>query len=138
MGSSTRSRKAWRAVPLRRQFRLHAPDHDRIELLAVGRRAAGKPLVVEQFEQRRKALWIAVVRCGREEQLVFKVRHQQAKGLGPHRVGGVAAPARRGAVVCLIDNQQVELAGEGRLVRPRQQFTEQPQRSLSFEEVDAT
>ncbi len=130
-------RKPWRAVPLRRQFRLHAPDHDRIELLAVGGRAAGEPLVVEQFEQRRKALRVAVVRRGREEQLVFEVRGQQPKGLGPQRVGGVLAPARRGAVVGLVHDQQVELAGEGWLVRPRQEFPEQPQRSLSLEEVDA-
>ena len=130
-------RKPGRAVPLRRQFRLHAPDHDRIELLAVGRRAAGEPLVVEQFEQRRKALRVAVVRRGREEQLVFKVRHEQAKGLGPQRVRGVPAHARRGAVVGLVHDQQVELAGEGWLVRPRQEFPEQPQRSLPLEEVDA-
>ena len=95
-------RKPGRAIPFRRQFRLQPPHHDRFELLAVGRRAAGEPLVVEQFEQGRKALRVAVVRRGREEQLVFKVRRQEAKGLGPHRVGGVLAPARWSTVVRLI------------------------------------
>ena len=129
-------REPGRAVPLRRQLRLQAPHHDRVELLAVGRRAAGEPLVVEQFEQRREALRVAVVRRGGQEQLVLEVRHEQPERLGPQRVGGVPAHARRGAVVRLVHDQQVELAGVGRLVRPRQEFPEQPQRPLPLEEVD--
>src|SRR6266536_6008304 len=36
-----------------------------------------------------------------------------------------------------IHNQEVEFARVGRLVRPWQDFSEQPQRSLPLEEVDA-
>ena len=46
--------------------------------------------------RRRKALRVAVVRRGREEQLVFKVRRQQPERLRPQRVGGVPAHARMG------------------------------------------
>ena len=70
--------------------------------------------------KRGKALRIAVVRRGRQEQLVFKVRHEQTKGLGPHRIGGVTTSARRSAVMGLVDDQQIELARESRLVRPGQ------------------
>ncbi len=92
-----------------------------LSCLRSGWRAAGEPLVVEQFEQRREALGVAVVRRGRQEQLVLEVRGQQPEGLGPQRVGGVLAPTGRGAVVGLVHDQQVELAGKDRLVRPRQE-----------------
>ncbi len=66
-----------------------------------------------------------------------KCGSQQPQGLGPQRVGGVLAPTGRGAVVGLVDDQQVELAGVDRLVGPGQDLPEQPQRSLPLEEVDA-
>src|SRR5262249_49001543 len=93
-------------------------------------------LVVEQFEQRREALRVAVVRRGGQEELVFKMRHQEAKSLRAERVGSVAAPTRWGTVMCLIYEKQVELPGIRRFVRPRQHFTKQQQRSIPLEEVD--
>ena len=83
--------------------------------LRSGMRAAGKSLVVQQFQQGRKALRVAVVRRGREEQLVLEVRHQQAQGLGAQRIGGVFAPTGRGAVVGLVQDQDVVAAGIDRL-----------------------
>ena len=99
--------------------------------------APGEPLVVEQFEQGREALRVAVVRRGGQEELVLEVRGQQPERLGPQRVGGVLAPARRGAVVGLVHDQQVVTAGVDRLVRAGQGLPEQPQRPLPLEEVDA-
>ena len=87
--------------------------------LRSGVRAPGEPLVVEQFEQCREALGVAVVRRGGQEQLVLEVRGQQADRLGAQRVGGVLAPAGRGAVVGLVDDQQVEPAGVDRLALGR-------------------
>ena len=129
-------REPGRAVPLRRQLGLEPAHHDRIKLLAVGLGATGETLVVEQFEQGGEDFRVAVVRRGRQEQLVLKVRGQHPEGLGAQRVGGVLAPARWGAVVRLVHDQQIIPAGVDRLVWPRQDFPEQPQRTLPLEEVD--
>ena len=109
-------RKPGRSIVLLGQFRLHTSDHDRIELLAVGRCTASEPLVVEQFEQCGKTFRVAVVRRGRQKQLVFKMRHEQAKGVRAHRVGGITAHTRGSAVVGFIEDQQIELAREGGFV----------------------
>ena len=130
-------RKPGRSIVLFGQFRLHASDHDRIELLAVGGGTAGEPLVVKQFEQCGETFRVAVVRRGRQKQLVFKMRNEQAKGVCSHRVRGITADTRGSAVVGFIEDQQIELAREGGLVWTGQEFTEQTQRSLTLEEVDA-
>ena len=49
--------------------------------LRSGVRAAGEPLVVEQFQQGREALRVAVVRRGGQEELVLEVR--EPAGAGP-------------------------------------------------------
>ena len=46
--------------------------------LRSGGDAAGEALVVEQFEQGREALRVAVVRRGGQEELVLEVRGQQS------------------------------------------------------------
>ena len=40
--------------------------------------APGETLVIQQFQQSGEALAIAVVRCGREEELVLKVWREAA------------------------------------------------------------
>ena len=122
------------------KFRLEPPDHDRIalpdEFLGVGSHPAGKSLVVEQFQQGREALLVAVVRRGREEHLVLEVRGQPANRLRAERVDGIIAAAGRGAVVGLVEDQDVVAAGIDRFAFGRQGFHEQPQGPIALEEVD--
>src|SRR5581483_10103222 len=103
-------REAQAAGPVAGDLRiaLEAPYHDRGELAPVGAHRAGEALVVEQLEQRAEALRIAVVRRGRQEELVLEVGHQGADGPRALRVGGVAPAAGRRDVVRLVDDQQVE------------------------------
>ena len=62
------------------QFRLEAADHHGVplagELPRVGGHATGEPLVVQQLQQGSEALGVAVVRRGRQEELVLEVRGQ--------------------------------------------------------------
>jgi len=76
-------------------------------------------LRVEQGEQPREALDVAVVRGRRQEQVVLEVRGQHADRVGPVRVDGVLATPAGGAGVDLVDDQQVE--GARVLVRVRWQ-----------------
>ena len=78
------------------EFRLQASDHHRlllaVELPGVGVHPAGEPLVVQELQQGREALRVAVVRRGGQEELVLEVRGQEADRPGAERVGGVLAP----------------------------------------------
>ncbi|MCG3777238.1 MAG: hypothetical protein JW395_4114 [Nitrospira sp.] len=65
------------SIPAQLEFGLHTPNHDGIQLCAVRRYSTGETLAVEQFQQGREALPVAIVRGGREEKLVLKVRRQQ-------------------------------------------------------------
>src|SRR6516164_1656673 len=77
------------------------------------------------------------MRGGGQEELVFKMRGQLPQYLRPQRIGGVPAHAGWSAVVGLVNDQQVVLAGINRVARGGQGFTEQPQRAFPFEKVDA-
>ena len=105
------------------KFRLEPPDHDRIalpdEFLGIGSHPAGKSLVVEQFQQGREALRVAVVRRGREEELVLEVRGQPPDRLRAERVDGVIAAAGRSAVMSLVEDQNVVTAGINRFALGR-------------------
>ena len=82
--------------------------------VVVGRDAAGEALVVEQLEQGREALGVAVVRRGGEEELVLEVRGERADRLACAASRSRSCPAPgRGDVVGLVDDQQVEAAGVG-------------------------
>src|ERR1017187_5003559 len=73
-----------------------------------GSDAAGEALVVEQFQQSGEALLVAIVRGGREEELVFEMLANFAESLGSLRVEGEIASATRCCVVGLVDNEDVE------------------------------
>ena len=123
-------------VPAFLQFRLHPPHHHRAQLFAARRHRTGEALVIQQFQQRREALPITVMRGRRQKQLVFKVRGQSADRLGALRIRGVmTAPGRRD-VMRLVHDQQVIGAGINGLAVRGQQFTEPPQRSLALEEIN--
>ena len=70
------------------------------------RDAAAEALRVEDLQQRREAVRVAVVRRGRQEQPVLEPRGQVADGAGDLRVDGVALAAGRGRVVGLVEDQQ--------------------------------
>ena len=122
------------------EFRLEAADHHgvalAVELLGVGGHAAGEPLVVQQLQQGREALGVAVVGRGGQEELVLEVRGQEPDRPGAERVGGVLAPTGRGAVVGLVHDQHVVAAGVDRLALGGERLLEQPQGPLPLEEVD--
>ena len=75
---------------------LEAAHHDVFErLLAAHLDAAGEAVGVEQLEQRREAVRVAVVRRGREEQAVLEAAGEVAHGAGELRLDAVAPAARR-------------------------------------------
>ena len=59
------------------------------------RHAAAEPLRVEDLQQRREAVRVAVVRRGRQEQAVLEPRREVADGAGDLRVDGVLRAAGR-------------------------------------------
>ena len=123
------------AIPIE-QFGLHAAHHDRLLMPFVGRHAARKALVVDQFEQGGEALLVAVVRRGGEKQAVLAMGRQAADGLRAQRVDGIAPAAGGGDVVRLIHDQQVKGARPGGCARRRQDFAQQAQGAVAFEKVD--
>ncbi len=93
------------------QVVLEPADHHRLELLrALHRHAAAEALRVEDLEQRREAVRVAVVRRGRQEQPVLEARRQVAHGPRELRVDGVARAAGRGRVVRLVEDEQAAAA----------------------------
>src|ERR1017187_8237577 len=100
------------AVPVL-DFALEAADHDGAELGGLGGDAARETLVVEQFQEGGKALFVAIVRCGGEEELVLEVLADFAEGLGALRVEGEVAGAAGGGVVGFVDDEDVEVAQAG-------------------------
>ena len=85
---------------------LEPPDHDVFQHLLVDRHAAAEPLGIEDFQQSRKAVRVAVVRRGGEEQSVLEPRGQVADGAGDLRVDGVLLAAGGSGVVGLVEDQQ--------------------------------
>ena len=130
-------REAWRAVPARGEFTLEPAHHHGGELLRARGNAARESLVIKEFEQRGERFLVAVVRCGREEQLVLEVRREHADGTRALRVGGVAPAARGRHVVRLIDHEHVEAARECRFARGRKNLLKQAKGPLALEKVDA-
>jgi len=88
-------------------------DHDRLKLLGLDVDAAGEALRVEDFEECRKGVRMAVVRRRRQEQTMLQQRRDLAHGPGeltfdsPNRARG--GPC----VVRLIENEQ-RAGAEGR------------------------
>ena len=92
-------------VALMSSFR--APDHDILERLpAPHLDAAREPVGVEQLEQGREAVRVAVVRRRRQEQPVLEASREVADGAGELRLDAVAPAARRRRVVRLVEDEQ--------------------------------
>ena len=70
---------------------LQATDHHAGQAVLVGQHVPGEALVVQQFEERRERLGVAVVRRGRQEQLVLEVRAP-----APGRAGSAGSRRRSG------------------------------------------
>src|SRR5713101_6238745 len=128
--------KTRRTIPARRQFRFEAADHHRVQLFAVDLDPPGETLVVQQFQERGKALGVAVMGRRREKQLVLKVRREAAQGKGSLRVRGVLSLSRWSYVMGLVDDEQVKFARVGRLATGWQHFAEEAQRTRALEEVN--
>src|SRR5258708_4092479 len=135
-GSRHPPRETRCAIPARRQFGFKAADHDGVQLFAVNLDPPGETLVVQQFQERGKALGVAVMGRRREKQLVLKVRREAAQGKGSLRVRGVLSLSRWSYVMGLVDDEQVKFARVGRLATGWQHFAEEAQRTLALEEVN--
>ena len=64
------------------QVFLEPADHDRLQLLGLDVDAAGEALRIEDFEQRREGVGMAVVRRGRQEEAMLEERRDLADRLG--------------------------------------------------------
>src|SRR5207244_1385881 len=124
------------AIPASRQFGFEAADHDGVQLFAVDLNAPGEALVVQQFQQRGKALGVAVMGRRGEKELVLKVRSEATQSQGALRVRGVLSLSRWSDVMGLVDDEQVKFARVGRLAIGWQHFAEEAQRSLALEEIN--
>jgi hypothetical protein len=121
----------------RRSGEHQAADHDggELDLVRVAH-AAVEALVVEQLEQGGEALGVAVVRGGREEELVLEVLGEGAEGEGAVGVLGEVAASGGSDVVGLVDDQKVELARKDRLAGRREEVAEEAEGALALEVVD--
>jgi hypothetical protein len=88
------------------QVRLEAPDHDLVQLAALDLDAAGEALGVEEVQQGREAVGVAVVGRGGEEEPVLEAGGHVADDAGDPRVHRVEAGARRGRRVRLVEDEQ--------------------------------
>lgn len=88
------------------QVRLQATDHHGVEFLRLHRDAAREALRVEHLEQRGKAVGVAVVGRGRQEQAVLEASGEVAHGLGELTVDRIALAACGCGVVRLVDDQE--------------------------------
>lgn len=84
-------------------FALEPPDHDGTKLDRVRVERTGETLPVQQFEEGREALFVAVVGRRRQKEFVFEVIADLSEGLrslGIERV--VSRSAARSYIVCFI------------------------------------
>ena len=96
------------AVPVL-DFALQAADHDGTKLGGLGGDAARETLVVEEFQEGGKALLVAIVWGGGEEELVFEVLSDFTESLGALGVEGEVAGAAGCGVVGFVDDENVEI-----------------------------
>ena len=85
---------------------LESPNDHFITMLCRDRNAATEPLRIEDFQKRRKAVGVAVMRRGGKKQPVFKPRGQVADGPRDLRVDRILLTAGRGRVVGFIEDEQ--------------------------------
>jgi hypothetical protein len=114
--SSGRLSMSIRSTTLRRGSRLRsraevlleAADHHRLEDASVrwDLHAAAEALGVEDLEERREAVAVAVVGRGREEEAVLEARRDLADDAGELRVDGVLGAAGGRGVVGLVEDEE--------------------------------
>ena len=85
---------------------LETADHHRIEVFNAHLHAAGEPLRVEDLQKRGKAVGVAVVGRGREEEPVLEPRGKVADGPRDPAVDGVAVVGGRGGVVGFVEDEE--------------------------------
>ncbi len=114
---------------------LETPDHgDAVEMFFVDLlKAAMVALIIQKLKQGREGFREAVVRCGAQKQLVFKVRADFADKVGSLTVAQ-AAPAGS-HVVALIHQQHAELARVGGTAVGGEQISKYPQYVVLFKEI---
>ena len=89
------------------QLALQAPDHHRFELLGTGDgHAAGESLRIEDFQERREAVRVAVVRGGREEQAMLELRRHLAHDMGDVGIDRILRRRRGCRRVRLVHDEQ--------------------------------
>lgn len=88
------------------QVAFEPAHHHPVALLRPHRHAAVEALRVEQFEQGREAVRVAVVRGGGKEEAILEARRHVANHLGDARVDRVAAGGGRRGHVGLVENQE--------------------------------
>ena len=94
---------------------LEATHHNPVQLLLVGQDRAGEALVIEQFEKRRERRLIAVVWRRSQEEPVSEVRGERPNQPGPLAFQRMLGRSGGCNVVCLVHDQDVELARVERL-----------------------
>ena len=97
---------------------LQTADHDVLQHLLADRYAAAEPLRVQDFQQGGKAVRVAVVRRGRQEQPVLETRRQFADRPRDLRIDRVLLAAGRSRVVRFVQDEQRPAA---ELAQPIQQ-----------------
>src|SRR5207244_4479601 len=70
------------------------------------RHATSEPLRIEELEQRREAVRVAVVRGGAQEQAVLEARRDVSDDVGNLRVDRVPARAGRSGDVRLVEDEE--------------------------------
>jgi hypothetical protein len=86
---------------------LEAPDHDLVEERAIlDRDAASEALRIEDLEESRERIGVAVVGRGRQEEAVLEAWGHVADHWSGVRIDRVAGGGRRRGVVGLVDNEE--------------------------------
>ena len=88
------------------QVAFQPPDHHRLQIGRADGDAAREPLRIEQFEQCREAVRMAVVRRRGQEQPVFEPRRQVAQLARELRLHRITPSAGRGGMMRLVEDQQ--------------------------------
>ena len=85
---------------------LEPPDHNAFKHLLGSRYASAETLRIEDLQERREAVRVAIVRSCREEQPVLEARSQIADCSRDLRVDGVLLSAGRCGVVGFVEDQE--------------------------------
>ena len=96
---------------------LQSPDDHFIAVLGRHRNAATEPLRIENLQQGREAVGVAVVRRGRKEQAMLEPWSQVTDGPRDLRINRVLLAAGRSRVMGFVEDEQACLIGTCRADR---------------------